>query len=756
MTRRAALLALVLLAACSPTGASREEVARWEARADAVTITRDDWGIAHVKGTSDADAVFGMLYAQAEDDFNRVEMNYLNAIGRYAEATGEQDLWRDLRARLFVDPDSMRALYETAPEWLKTLMVAATDGINYYLHTHPEVRPKVLTKFEPWMTLPFSEGSIGWDLETVSLARLKEFYDQPARVAMRTPEADRDAIAGPRTTSRAARRVATWSAAEETPEALAAAEPTGSNGIAIAPSKSASGRSLLLINPHTSFFFRSEMQVTSDSGLNAYGAVTWGQFFVYQGFNEKAGWMHTSSGVDQLDEYLETVTPAGDGFTYRYDGAERPVPRDTVTIRFRTDTGMAARTFTTYRTHHGPVVRAADGKWVTIRLMQEPVKALTQSFTRTKSTDHASFSRTMDLHTNSSNNTVFADASGNIAYFHANFVPKRDVRIDWTKPVDGSTSATEWQGVHTLGESPDLLNPPTGWIQNTNNHPWSAAGRESGRARDYPRYFDYYGENPRGLHALEVLQGKTGWTLETLMAAAYDPHAIAFDDLLPPLVRAFDGLPRSSPLRAKLAEPIDELRGWDRRWSTTSIPTTLAVFWGEELWRRAQADPDAEGTSLYAFMANRTSATEKLAALDSIVNKLTTDFGTWRTPWGDVNRFQRISPAIVHPFADSAASIPVGFTSSRWGSLASFGARPFNGSKKWYGTTGNSFVAVVEFGERVRAFAVTAGGQSGDPSSPHFNDQAERYSKGALRPVYFYPEELAPKAARTYRPGSKE
>ena len=754
MNRRLALLALATLSACSPGGASREEVARWEARADAVTITRDDWGIAHVKGTTDADAVFGMLYAQAEDDFNRIEMNYLNAIGRYAEATGEQDLWRDLRARLFVDPDSMQALYERAPEWLRTLMVAATDGINYYLHTHPEVRPKVLTRFEPWMTLPFSEGSIGWDLETVSLARLREFYQRPARVASLNDDVADEARRATRLEITPARRVATWSAAEETPEALAAAEPTGSNGIAIAPSRTASGKSLLLINPHTSFFFRAEMQVTSDSGLNAYGAVTWGQFFIYQGFNENAGWMHTSSGVDQIDEYLETVSPAGDGLTYRFDGVDRAVVSDTVTIRFRTDTGMASRTFTTYRTHHGPVVRSVDDKWVTVRLMQEPVKALTQSFTRTKATDHASFSRTMDLHTNSSNNTIFADASGNIAYFHANFVPKRDLRVDWTKPVDGSTSATEWQGLHTLAESPDLLNPPTGWIQNTNNHPWSAAGRESRRARDFPRYFDYSGENPRGLHALEVLQGKSGWTLESLMAAAYDSHAIAFDELLPPLLRAFDGLPRTSPLRAKLAEPISELRGWDRRWATNSIPTTLAVFWGEELWRRSQQDPESEGTSLYTFMATRTSAGVKLAALDSAVSKLTADFGSWRTPWGDVNRFQRISPEIVHPFDDSAPSIPVGFTSARWGSLASFGARSFNGSKKWYGTTGNSFVAVVEFGERVRAFAVTAGGESGDPRSPHFNDQAERYSKGDLRPVYFHPDELAPKAERTYRPGA--
>ena len=236
-------------------------------------------------------------------------------------------------------------------------------------------------------------------------------------------------------------------------------------------------------------------------------------------------------------------------------------------------------------------------------------------------------------------------------------------------------------------------------------------------------------------------------------AAAFDPALPEFDLLMPTLLSAYDGLKANDPLRATLAEPVAQLRGWDRRWSAASVPTTLAVFWGEELWTAVAPEARAAGLSVYEFMETRATAAQRLAALTTVVGRLTADFGTWKMPWGEVNRFQRVSPAIVHPFDDSKPSIPVPFVSARWGSLASFGARSYNGTKKIYGTTGNSFLAAVEFGDRVRARAVTAGGQSGNPASPHFNDQAERYASGNLRDVYFYPDDLAKHTERRYHPG---
>jgi acyl-homoserine-lactone acylase len=727
---RARLFACVLLfAACSSATSVNPEIARWEAQAERVTITRDNWGIAHVYGPTDADAIFGMIYAQAEDDFNRIEVNYLKSMGRLAEAEGEQAIWSDLRMRLFIDSMEMKEQFEESPAWLRQLMRAWADGLNYYLHTHPEVKPRVIARFEPWMPLTFSEGSIGGDIEQIPLARLQAFYGDTARAA------------------------AQLSGGEG--EGLDRFDRAGSNGFAIAPANTVNGRALLLINPHTSFFFRSELQVTSDEGLNAYGAATWGQFFIYQGFNERAGWMHTTSGADNQDEFAVTVSRRDSSWVYRYGAEERPVLARAVTIRYRTPVGDSARSFTVYRTHHGPVVGEEGGRWIAAQLMHEPVNALTQSYLRTKAQTLAEFRETMELHTNSSNNTVYADADGHIAYFHANFVPIRDVRFDWTKPVDGNDPATAWQGVHGVEESPLVIDPVNGWIQNTNNWPFSAAGAASPKREDFPRYMDTYSENPRGVNAVRVLSAHREFTLDRLRDAAYDSYQPAFAVLVPMLLAAYDALPASDPRRRQLGEPAAALRGWDYRWSEHSVPTTLAVYWGDELFRIVpRGTAGTPGTpTLRDGIPTGISAERQLDAFAAAIDTLTATFGSWKMPWGEVNRFQRITSDILHPFDDAQPSLPVPFTTGRYGSLASFGTSTVAKTKKRYGTGGNSFVAVVEFGDSVRARAVSAGGESGDPASKHFNDQAALYAAGQLREVYFYPNQLEGRVERRYRPG---
>jgi len=711
---------ILILAAASAClafqGANTPELARWKQQAQNVTIIRDDWGIAHVYGKTDADAVFGMEYAQAEDDFNRVEANYLNSMGRLAEAEGERVVYQDLRMKLFIDPVELKKEYAASPAWLRKLMNAFADGLNFYLSQHPEVKPRVIQHFEPWMALSFTEGSIGGDIEKVNLGQLQALYG-------RIP-----AVPAP-------------------PQEEFEPEPVGSNGAAIAPSNTVEHHALLLINPHTSFFFRSELQMVSDEGLNAYGAATWGQFFCYQGFNEHAGWMHTSSGVDAVDEYLETVVKRGDHYSYKYGNEERQLTESVITVPYKTDRGMAEKKFTVYRSHHGPIVREVNGKWVAIRLMQEHIKALEQSFLRTKAKDYKSYLETMELKANSSNNTIFVDADGDIAYFHGNFIPKRDTKFDWTRPVDGSNPATEWQGLLTIDETPHLLNPKSGWLYNSNNWPWSAAGPSSPKKEDYPVYVESGGESARGLHAVRVLQDKKDFTLDSLIAAAYDSYLTWFEKPIPALIKAWDAAPDTNPLKARTAQQIALLRNWDLRWSVNSVPTSLAIFWADQARR-------AGGGGRGGTAIEDAPADQLLAALVSASDQLTRDFGAWKTPWGDINRFQRLNDDIVPHFDDKGASIPVGFPSATWGSLASFGARVYPGTKKWYGTSGNSFVAVVEFGKMVRAKAVTAGGESGDPASPHFNDEAQRYATGALRDVYYYRSQLQGHTQREYHPGN--
>ena len=722
----ALLLLLSAAVAQLPAHSVRDDdLARWEREAREVTIVRDDWGIPHIHGRSDADAVFGMIYAQAEDDFNRIETNYLNAMGRLAEAEGEHAIWQDLRMKLFVDPDSMKARYAASPAWLKRLMNGWADGLNYYLHTHPQVKPRVLRRFEPWMALTFTEGSIGGDIESVSLDDLQAFYGDSAGRPAPVEASGRPA------------------------------EPSGSNGFAIAPSNTVAHRALLLINPHTSFFFRAELQMASDDGLDVYGAATWGQFFIYQGFNDRLGWIHSSTGADAVDEYAESVVQKGDRLYYRYGHAVRPLGTRRIIVPYLTAAGMATRTFTVYRTHHGPIVRAGGGKWISVRLMERPVEALSQSFLRTKARSLAAYRKVMEFHANSSNNTVYADADGHIAYFHPQFVPRRDDRFDWTRPVDGSDPATEWHGVHGVEDSPHVIDPPNGWIQNTNDWPYSAAGPYSPRREDFPAYMDDAGESPRGLHAIRVLEGRKDFAPERLRDAAFDRYLPAFAQLVPTLLAAYEAAGGGDSLKAGLAEPIAALRAWDYRWSASSVATSLAVYWGDTLSTLTRGAAAAAGMTTYDYMATRATADQRLGALAAATGRLTRDFGTWKTPWGEINRFQRLTGEIVQQFKDGGPSIPVPFTSSRWGSLASFGARTYPGTKRMYGTSGNSFVAIVEFGrDSVRAKAVTAGGESGDPRSPHFDDQAERYAAGRLRDVYFYPAQLEGHTERRYHPGA--
>jgi acyl-homoserine-lactone acylase len=718
---------LALLALCTPAvvhAAASGEMARWRAQAARVSIARDEWGIAHVSGKSDADAVFGAIYAQAEDDFGRIEANYLTALGRTAEAEGEGAIWRDLRQRLYADPAALQTHYRNSPIWLRRLMDAWADGLNFYLATHAAVHPRVIRHFEPWMALSFTEGSIGGDIERISPSKLQSFYGG-------TPIPPTALETG---------------AVQE--------EPKGSNGIAIAPKNTVDGHALLLINPHTSFYFRAELQMTSQEGLNAYGASTWGQFFIYQGFNPKIGWMHTSSGIDNVDEFAETIVRRGGRLFYRYGSALRPVKSETIALAYRTPGGATAtRRFTIFRTHHGPIVAAQGGKWIAEALMWKPVPALEQSWLRTKASDLASYLRVAERKANSSNDTIFADAGGEIAYLHPQFVPIRDDRFDYRNPVDGADPKTDWMGLHNLDALPKAIDPAVGWVHNTNDWPWDAAGPDSPKARDFPRYMDQLGPNFRGVHADEVLAARHDFTPDRLIAAAFDSHLPAFALLIPKLAADYDALPDGDRLKAKLADPIALLRGWDDRWGVDSRATTLAVYWGDMLAGDLGAFAKAERMNVPDYIDQRTTGAVRLGALARAVDRLTKDFGGWQVAWGEVNRFQRLDDSIDPHFDDGKPSIPVPFISAQWGSLASFGAKPYPNTRRYYGSSGNSFVAVVEFGPRVKAWAVTAGGESGDPASVHFDDQAERYATGKLRPVHFYPDELAGHVTASYHPG---
>ena len=710
---------------CKQADSSSKELTLWKTFAQNVEIIRDDYGVPHIYGKSDADAIFGLMYAQCEDDFPRVERNYIWAIGRLAEVEGESALYSDLRAKLFMTKEEAIQEYEQSPQWLKELCVAWAAGINYFLHTHPEEKPALLKHFEPWMPMYFSEGSIGGDIERVSEDKIREFYGRQANTSL---------------------------SLKTSSETDPFEEPSGSNGFAISGKHTASGNAMLLINPHTSFYFRGEVHVVSEEGLNAYGAVTWGQFFVYQGFNETTGWMHTSTYTDVIDEFVENISEENGQYYYQYGEEKRLVESKNISLKTKKEDGFSHHSFTIYRTHHGPITHEEGDKWTSTALMWEPSKALQQSYLRTKQDSHEEFWEMMKMTTNSSNNTVFADADGNIAYYHGNYIPRRDVSFDYTEPVDGSNPKTDWQGLHPLDETITLVNPPNGWIQNCNSTPYTSADTFSPEKEDYPGYMSIDRENYRGIHAIRLLNDVNNLTLDGLIEMAYDPVLPAFEVLIPPLVESINS---SKNVSSDAREAVEILEDWDYKVSTESVAMTLAHYYGMQCNRHGNAPDELGGIKLNEYYARTASNNERIKLFEGALDQLQTDFDNWEISWGEVNRFQRIDGNIDASFDDDKASLPVGLASGRWGALAAYGMRGEHDVDKIYGTRGNSFVAVVEFGEKLKAKSILAGGQSGDPSSPHFFDQAQKYADVQFKDVAFYREDVEGRSKKNYKPGER-
>lgn len=703
------------------------EISRFQQQAKRVNIIRDNWGIPHIYGKSDADAVFGLLYAQCEDDFKRVEMNYIEKLGRMSEIKGESSLYDDLQIKLLIDTTDAISDYNKAEPWMKKLLNAYADGINFYLHTHPNTKPAMLTRFKPWYPLLWTDGSIGAiSTADITTAELKNFYSG-------------DKV--------------TYTAEPKDPE-----NQTGSNGFAFSPKITASGNAILYINPHVTFYFRPEVQVTSEEGLNAYGAVTWGQMFVYQGFNDYCGWMHTSCNVDVADVYAEKITKKGEKYFYEYDKQLKPVTEKKISISYKDGDGLKTKTFTTYATHHGPIMAKRNDQWISLKSYNRSMTSLIQSWSRTKAKGFEDYKKTMDLRANTSNSTVFADNKGNIAYWHGNFVPVRDRKLNWAKVIDGSTSATEWKGLHTVDETVHVYNPANGWLQNCNSTPFSAAGAMSPKKADFPPYMAPDGENFRGVNAVKVLDKEKSYTIDKVITAGYDTNLAAFEVLIPSLINVFEkNIKPTDSLYAALSEPIAELKKWNYHSSETSVATTLAIEWAGKLSNTLQKlyideGEDDQVANVKRFAASATPE-QVLPPLLTVVNDLKKKFGKWQMPWGEINRYQRVSSEIQQKYDDAQPSVPVGFASALWGMLPSYNSRYYPSTQKRYGVSGNSFICAVEFGPKIKAKSLLAGGESGDPSSKHFSDQLEMYTKGKFKDVLFYKEDVLKNAERTYHPG---
>jgi acyl-homoserine lactone acylase PvdQ len=709
---------------------TQKEIDRYKSQAQRVTIIRDNWDVPHIYGKTDADAVFGLLYAQCEENFYKVEENNLEMMGRLSEVYGVSQLYSDLQMKLIYDTAAAIADYRRSPLWLKKLLDAAADGVNFYLYKHPDVKPLALTHFEPWFALLRTNGSISATQNGgITTQDVKNLY--PAKN---------------NSTSFLEKNLPFYEV-----------DPTGSNGFAVSPKKTASGNAILYINPHVTFYYRTEVQMTSEEGLNAYGAVTWGTFFVFQGFNQYCGWMHTSGVTDVADLFVEeTVNQNGSLFT-KYDDKLLPVRSKTITVRYKTANGFDEQQFTAYYTNHGPVMGMRNGQWLSLRENNRSLNALEQSWLRTKAKGFEDFKKVMNLRSNTSDNTVFADYKGKIAYWHGNFVPKRSKKFDYSLPVDGSTSETDWHGMYELDQIVHIYNPATGFIQNCNSTPFTVSGKSSPKKENYPIYMAPDGQNFRGLNAERLLTKAQNLTIDKMIReVGYSHYLTAFDYLIPALLKDYDALSSTDPLKQNLSEATDSLREWDRSSSAASIASTIAIEFGYRFLQKGppSANPYDVTNGVGQLLATLriTTSVERLKLLWETLEDLEKRFGSWKTAWGEVNRYQRPADG---EFDDAKPSLPVGLAAATFGSLPSFASRRLPGLNKRYGVSGNSFVACVEFGKKIKAKSVITGGQSFDPSSKHYTDQAQMYIDGKFKDVLFYKEDVLKHVESKYHPGEE-
>jgi acyl-homoserine lactone acylase PvdQ len=667
-----------------------------------VTIYRDTYGVPHVFGRTDAATAFGFGYAQAEDNFPRLEDNFIRALGRRAEVDGEGAIGEDRLNRVLEIPRLAQAEYARLDGRMRTLVDGFVAGINYWMAKHPDAPRRLLGRMEPWYPLAF--------------IRYNYFQNGFAFAS-------------------GIRRSELLLAGNAAPDDDELRSANGSNGWVVNPSRSASGHALLFINPHLPFFGPGQVyegHVHSEEGWNFTGYTRFGFPVPYVGHNESVGWVSTDNAADMSDLYLETFDDPSRPLAYKYGNGYRDAIEWRDSIRVRTAAGLETRVLTLRKTHHGPIVGARGGRPLALRMAKLDADGwLGEWYAMTRARNLEQFRRAMRPMNMLFGNAMYADRDGNTFYVYNGAVPRRDPGFDWENPVDGSDPRTEWQGWHAFEELPQLTNPPSGWMQNCNGTPFLLTDRGNPSAANYPSYMVQEPDTRRSMMSRRILGEKSRWSFAEWERAAFDTHVIWSDSTLPALLGAYDALAAGDARRARLEPAVGELRGWDRRSTITSTAATLFVAWRDRF--------------------DRQPAPEPLAALDSAMTALTRTFGGWRVPYGETSRLQRWND-LGGTASDSLPSIPVPGVSGNDGAVFTFTAVNFRDAKRRYGVHGGTYISVVEFGPVVRAKTIHVFGASGDPVSPHYFDQAPLYARGEFKPGWFTLAEIKANLEREYRP----
>ncbi|MFN7936800.1 MAG: penicillin acylase family protein [Bryobacteraceae bacterium] len=652
------------------------------AAAHDVTIHRDEYGVPHIYGKTDADVAFGLAYAMAEDNFWQLEEDYIRQLGREPEVYGKERLESAIAFRLFEVEKRARSEYASAPRAMRAVLDAFAAGYNQFLSKHPEVKPRLLKAMEGWQVLAFQDASPGLTGNGVRMEDVRREFPMVGATRPVTAEG------------------------EEGDE--------GSNMWAVRAHKSASGKPLLFLNPHVGFFGggqRYEAHLESKEGLQVSGFAILGTPYIRSGFTARHGWCHTNNNADIVDVWMEPEKPEGmESWEEEIATSEGPVR-----VRFR-------------KSKHGAVTGIRDGKALAKRgAGTTPLALMTQRIGMAKARTLASFQKEMERRAITGSNTMYADRAGNIYYLHGNAIPKRNPKFDWTQAVDGGNAETEWQGLHGLGELPQFVNPASGFLQNCNSTPLLAAG-EPASSTAYPAYFVPEQDNLRSQRSRQILTGQGKFTFEQWSKAALDTKIL--------LARSeIDALVQLAPNNSYIPELVKALQEWDTVSTVKSVPMT--VFMAAYLLR-----PDR--TKQSGFLTPET--------LQRVKAELERDFGTWRVPYGEWNRMQRIhTSGRQESFRDDKPSTGVPGAPGPVGVIFNFYTTTAPRQKRMYGRMGNTYVAVVEFGKKVRAGSQLVFGQSADSASPHYLDQVPLYAEQRFKPAWFYRADVRRHTKHTVR-----
>ena len=740
-----ALSITVLLAAgsaCQPAPVQVPETP--EEFAAATTIHRDEWGVPHISGPTDASVVFGWMYAQAEDNFWQIEDSLIQAVGRAAEVRGAEALPGDLLNRALEIPrlsrEEWQQLQQTDPQ-VAGLLEAAADGLDYFIATRPEVEVRLLDDVEPWHLLAFSRFAV---YQLFMMGRSGIRAEEMASLAEPVVTAERAAsmvdATGPE-----ARLARLFEAAFGEPRgpAEAAQQVAGSNMWAVRGERTRDGAPLLFVNPHQPYFGPGqwvEGHLRSREGLHFSGAGFLGSFLPTIGHNETLGWSHTVNAPDILDVYEITFDDGDDPLAYRYGDGTRQATSWTDRVSVLGADGTVTETeYRFKKTHHGPIVGTRDGKGLALRMaMFEQGGQSQMRYRMAKARDVFELRDAMATLATPMFNTVAADQSGNIWYVYYGAVPRRDEQFDWSRPVDGADPRTEWKGYHPIDELPQVLNPASGYVQNCNATPFLASGTgDNPDPEAFPAYMVSEDDNPRSRISRRILEQDGPFDLDSWARFAFDTRVIEAEVWIPRLV---DALAAAAPRgeTERLAEPLALLEDWDGVSTVDSTAMTLFFAWREAMLVGGMED--------------------LVESFGYAVDALQGVWGSWAVPWGEINRLQRIhtsgTPQTADTgFSDERPSVAVPGGPGPLGIVYNFYTRPVEGQKRRYGVAGHSFVAVVEFKEQVEARSALVSGQNADPASAHHFDQAVLFAEGRFKPAWFTPDEVEANARRSYRLG---